>query len=37
MRTQARQEYEGKYASETNYAQLIDIYESAAAGVEYDA
>jgi glycosyltransferase involved in cell wall biosynthesis len=28
MRTQARQEYEDKYASETNYAQLIDIYGS---------
>jgi glycosyltransferase involved in cell wall biosynthesis len=41
MRTQARQEYEGKYAGETNYAQLIDIYESAGAGIdqliEYDA
>jgi glycosyltransferase involved in cell wall biosynthesis len=28
MRTQARQEYEGKYTGATNYAQLIDIYES---------
>jgi hypothetical protein len=30
MRTQARQEYELKYAGDANYARLIDIYESAA-------
>jgi glycosyltransferase involved in cell wall biosynthesis len=34
MRTQARQEYEGKYTGETNYAQLIDIYASAGAGID---
>jgi glycosyltransferase involved in cell wall biosynthesis len=41
IRTQARQEYEGKYTGETSYAQLIDIYESAGARIdqliEYDA
>ena len=41
MRTQARREYEGKYTGETNYAQLIGIYESAGACIdqliEYDA
>ncbi len=34
MRTRARQEYQSKYTGETNYAQLIDIYESAGARMD---